>query len=260
MNDLSSECFSESYAEARPKFCSAAAAGRRRAPLLAQSRRRAVPTARVLYLDTARFGPADAENMLVLIAGTHGVEGHCGSGAEIAWLRIGGPAKLPQGYRRAADPRPQSLRLRLDAPRHRGQCRSQPQLRRPRQGLSAQRRLSRHRRRRAAAGAGTRRARPRPSACSRPMPRSTAPSACRARSAAASTAIPTASSSAATRRPGATAPSAPSPARSCRGPGASAIIDFHTGLGPFGHGELICAVSPGRQVVRRAPRPGTATR
>jgi hypothetical protein len=34
--------------------------------------------------------------MLVLIAGTHGVEGHCGSGAEIAWLRNGGPAKLPK--------------------------------------------------------------------------------------------------------------------------------------------------------------------
>ncbi len=31
-----------------------------------------------------------------MIAGTHGVEGHCGSGAEIAWLKNGGPAKLPQ--------------------------------------------------------------------------------------------------------------------------------------------------------------------
>jgi len=34
--------------------------------------------------------------MLVMIAGTHGVEGHCGSGAEIAWLRDGGPARLPE--------------------------------------------------------------------------------------------------------------------------------------------------------------------
>jgi hypothetical protein len=50
----------------------------------------------MLFLDTARFGAADAPNMLVLIAGTHGVEGHCGSGAEIAWLRNGGPSKLPQ--------------------------------------------------------------------------------------------------------------------------------------------------------------------
>ena len=34
--------------------------------------------------------------MLVLISSTHGVEGHCGSGAQIAWLATGGPAKLPK--------------------------------------------------------------------------------------------------------------------------------------------------------------------
>jgi uncharacterized protein DUF2817 len=89
------ECFSDSYAEARPKFCSAAAAagGEIRSWLNAKAKG---PNAETLYLDTARFGPADAANMLVLIAGTHGVEGHCGSGAEIAWLRDGGPSKLPK--------------------------------------------------------------------------------------------------------------------------------------------------------------------
>ncbi|HYI07259.1 MAG TPA: M14 family metallopeptidase, partial [Reyranella sp.] len=89
------ECFSESYAEARPKFCSAAAAsgGEIRSWLNPSGRG---PTGEALYLDTARFGPRDAPNMLVLIAGTHGVEGHCGSGAEIAWLRNGGPDKLPK--------------------------------------------------------------------------------------------------------------------------------------------------------------------
>ncbi|OFX00284.1 MAG: hypothetical protein A3D94_10785 [Alphaproteobacteria bacterium RIFCSPHIGHO2_12_FULL_66_14] len=89
------ECFSESYAEARPKFCSAAAqaGGALRSWLNPKARG---PNGEVLFLDTARFGPADAANMLVLIAGTHGVEGHCGSGAEIAWLRTGGPAKLPK--------------------------------------------------------------------------------------------------------------------------------------------------------------------
>ena len=30
-----------------------------------------------------------------MIAGTHGVEGHCGSGAQVAWLQQGGPARLP---------------------------------------------------------------------------------------------------------------------------------------------------------------------
>ena len=89
-----SECFSESYAEARPKFCSAAAAagGEIRSWLNPKGRG---PNGEALYLDTARFGPTDAEKMLVLIAGTHGVEGHCGSGAEIAWLRNGGAATLP---------------------------------------------------------------------------------------------------------------------------------------------------------------------
>ena len=91
-----SECFSETYAEARAKFCGAAAeaGGALRSWLNAKARG---PNGETLYLDTARFGPADAANMLVLIAGTHGVEGHCGSGAEIAWMRSGGPAKLPPG-------------------------------------------------------------------------------------------------------------------------------------------------------------------
>ena len=89
------ECFSESYADARPKFCAAAAqaGGALRSWLNPKARG---PNGEALYLDTARFGPADASSMLVLIAGTHGVEGHCGSGAEIAWLRTGGPARLPK--------------------------------------------------------------------------------------------------------------------------------------------------------------------
>ena len=90
-----SECFSESYAEARPKFCAAAAeaGGALRSWFNPKARG---PNGEALYLDTARFGAADAANLLVLVAGTHGVEGHCGSGAEIAWLRTGGAAKLPR--------------------------------------------------------------------------------------------------------------------------------------------------------------------
>jgi hypothetical protein len=90
-----SECFSDSYAEARPKFCAAAAAvgGEIRSWFNPKAKG---PAGEKLFLDTARFGPANAANMLVLIAGTHGVEGHCGSGAEIAWLRTGGPEKLPK--------------------------------------------------------------------------------------------------------------------------------------------------------------------
>ena len=88
-------CFSESYAEARAKFCGAAATagGALRSWLNPHVKG---PRSELLYLDTARFGPADAPNMLVLISSTHGVEGHCGSGAQISWLATGGPAKLPK--------------------------------------------------------------------------------------------------------------------------------------------------------------------
>src|SRR6185503_11175996 len=88
-------CFSESYAEARAKFCRAAAeaGGAIRSWFNPNARG---PDGERLYLDTARVGPADAENMLVLISSTHGVEGHCGSGAQIAWLATGGADKLPR--------------------------------------------------------------------------------------------------------------------------------------------------------------------
>ncbi len=89
------QCFSESYAEARPKFCSAAAQAGGALRSWHNPKARG-PNGEALYLDTVRFGPADASNMLVLIAGTHGVEGHCGSGAEIAWLRTGGATRLPK--------------------------------------------------------------------------------------------------------------------------------------------------------------------
>lgn len=89
------ECFSESYAEARAKFCGAAAAadGALRSWLNPHAKG---PNGELLYLDTARFGPADAAKMLVMISGTHGAEGPCGSGAQIAWMRSGGAAKLPK--------------------------------------------------------------------------------------------------------------------------------------------------------------------
>src|SRR5260370_23366903 len=88
------ECFSESYAEARPKFCSTAAAagGAIRSWFNPKARG---PQGQVLYLHTARFGAANAPKMLGLIAGTHGPEGHCGSGPAIAWLRKDRPAELP---------------------------------------------------------------------------------------------------------------------------------------------------------------------
>ena len=35
--------------------------------------------------------------LLVTISATHGVEGFCGSGAQVDWLTLGGPEQLPAG-------------------------------------------------------------------------------------------------------------------------------------------------------------------
>ncbi|MGE0154135.1 MAG: M14 family metallopeptidase [Reyranellaceae bacterium] len=86
--------FSSTYAEAREKFCAAAAA----AGAALRSRRNPTqgPGGEALYTDIARLGPDDASNMLVLTSATHGIEGYCGSGAQISWLRQRGLAALPK--------------------------------------------------------------------------------------------------------------------------------------------------------------------
>lgn len=48
-----------------------------------------------LFTDIASFGPEDAENILVLMSGTHGVEGFGGSGIQVGLLREGISARLP---------------------------------------------------------------------------------------------------------------------------------------------------------------------
>jgi hypothetical protein len=77
--------FAATYAEARGKFLAAAnAAG-------AKISRHAHPAARgaedeELSIDLALLGDADAPGLLLLISGTHGVEGFCGSGCQVALL------------------------------------------------------------------------------------------------------------------------------------------------------------------------------
>ena len=77
--------FAQSYAEAREKFV--AAAGARGA----QSFRHVHPAQRgaqgeELSMDFALLGRQDALGLLLLISGTHGVEGFCGSGCQVALL------------------------------------------------------------------------------------------------------------------------------------------------------------------------------
>jgi hypothetical protein len=84
--------FSATYAEARDKFVEAAqGAG---ASLSAYVHPECGPDGGELATDVAWIGPADAQGVLVLVSGTHGVEGHCGSGAQIDWLRRGEAARL----------------------------------------------------------------------------------------------------------------------------------------------------------------------
>ena len=87
--------FSASYSEARAKFLAAC-----------ESRSLSIdhrlnPNAKGkegedLYMDIARIGDAGAPKVLFLLSGTHGVEGYCGSGAQIGFLRTGMFAELPQ--------------------------------------------------------------------------------------------------------------------------------------------------------------------
>lgn len=78
--------FARSYAEAREKFLAAAAArGARVFRHVHPSERGA--EGEELSLDLAEIGNASAADLLLLSSGTHGVEGFCGSGCQVALLR-----------------------------------------------------------------------------------------------------------------------------------------------------------------------------
>ena len=87
------QSFATSYSEAREKFLAAARiAG-------AVTRRYDNPTkgpnGEALSTDVARLGPDDAARIVVAISGTHGAEGYCGSGFQVDWLTGIGAAGLP---------------------------------------------------------------------------------------------------------------------------------------------------------------------
>ena len=87
--------FSATYAEARAKFLDAArAAGAKHVAYLHP--REKGPAGEPLYLDVAVAGLADASRVLLAGSGTHGIEGYCGSAAQTAWLLGGGARRLPK--------------------------------------------------------------------------------------------------------------------------------------------------------------------
>ena len=76
------EPFAQTYAEARTKFLAAAAGARVEShpePLRGLE-------LETLAMDIARVGADDADALLVISSGCHGVEGYCGSGAQVALL------------------------------------------------------------------------------------------------------------------------------------------------------------------------------
>ncbi len=79
------ESFSQSYAQARGKFLDAAAA----AGLPVQSHRHPLlgRDGEALAMDVALDGPMDADKLLIVSSGCHGVEGFCGSGVQVQALR-----------------------------------------------------------------------------------------------------------------------------------------------------------------------------
>ncbi len=89
MNDDAARHFSQTYAEARGKFLDALGAHE------VEAARHVHPAARGrdgedLAMDCALLGPASAERLLILSSGTHGVEGFGGSGAQVALLHDAG--------------------------------------------------------------------------------------------------------------------------------------------------------------------------
>jgi len=79
------EYFSSTYREARERFL--AACERQRATVETLRHPLGGPDGEPLHMDVARVGPADAEALLVIVSGTHGPEGFCGSACQLRWLQ-----------------------------------------------------------------------------------------------------------------------------------------------------------------------------
>jgi len=87
--------FSSNYAEARGKFLDAAA--RAGAAVSHFANPAPGPQGETLFADTAWFGPKDSGRVLFTISATHGVEGFCGSGVQTGWFESGLYKDMPPG-------------------------------------------------------------------------------------------------------------------------------------------------------------------
>jgi hypothetical protein len=85
--------FSPDYATARQKFLSTAQAAKAEIESFPHPLKGIA--GEDLYTDVAWIGPRDAKAVLVTVSGTHGIEGYYGSGCQIGWLSEGYATKLP---------------------------------------------------------------------------------------------------------------------------------------------------------------------
>ena len=91
------ELFSSDYSEARAKFLAACEAAN--APVEHFRNPETGPSGEPLFTDVTVLGPDDAERVLLLCSGTHGVEGFAGSAIQTGLLRDGIAERLPDGVR-----------------------------------------------------------------------------------------------------------------------------------------------------------------
>lgn len=87
-------CFADDYAGARALFL---ATSQGRGPHRAYRNPNPGPRGEALSTDTVWIGPDDADRVLVLVSSTHGVEGFPGSAAQVDWIGGDGPGTLPAG-------------------------------------------------------------------------------------------------------------------------------------------------------------------
>ncbi|SOD93815.1 M14 family metallopeptidase [Caenispirillum bisanense] len=87
------DAFAADYAAARSRFLAAAATAEAAVESFAHPL--TGPSGEALATDTAWLGPADAGRVLVLQSATHGVEGFCGAGIQTDLLRAAPAPRLP---------------------------------------------------------------------------------------------------------------------------------------------------------------------
>lgn len=89
IGNVASTLFSNTYFEAREKFLAIAPTAQ------AYSCTGKGPTGEALFTDAVYFGRPDAKKLLVLVSATHGAEGYVGSAAQLLFMRAKFHEKLP---------------------------------------------------------------------------------------------------------------------------------------------------------------------